>query len=416
MFGEDSRLALSEFFPLAKKMKWETTLRTGIHVHLDARDLSRYQLLGLIAYYCIFEPAIYAWVGDERHSNNFCLPWYKFEGQLAQAIDILGGMRDFSKGKLTRNEDVILACESFHRYAGLNLKSLATFGSIEFRHLKTTLDYNRVRDWVNIILSLKKAALQVPQSTLAIIHAINRFGIRRTADEIFGERITEEMWKAVPDLTSKIEEHGLPAGIELIAEVQDIQENVPPQPSPLFNWYSKFEDRETTKPHPGFVMWRKKFYPKDLELKKEDLPKRLTLSEYLNMPFRPQLNLNNANDARPSEWYQIETDDEGVPLPEEPQIPADMSEEEQAFERAIQAGAHYRWPERREDESSLFDHVATRRYIKRILREQLDTAVHGGYPPVLVRNAAWVDAELRHLIEQVVGYSEFNGSYYWPFY
>lgn len=276
LFGEDARIALVEFMPYARKEGFATSLRTGIHVHLDARDLSRYQLLGLLAYYAIFEPALYAWVGDDRHSNNFCLPWYKFEGALQQAIGILSSMRDFSKGKLSRNEDVILSCEEFHRYAGLNLKSLAAFGSIEFRQLKTSLEYERVKTWINIILALKRAAMQVPESTFVIIHDLRRRGIEQAARSIFGENVAKAMWKANPLLTADIEEHSLPNAIELIAEVQDqLQQGGQKEDPkvPLFNWYSEFDDQKIqAKDHPGFLAWRRKNYPKDLKLKREKPP------------------------------------------------------------------------------------------------------------------------------------------------
>ena len=128
MFGRDVEEAVRGILDFSQKhTKWTSSLRTGLHVHIDVRDLTRYQLLGFLAYYNIFEPAIYGWVGDNRDINNFCLPWYKANQALDDASLILSGMRNFSENLIDRQE-LLSYCNQFHRYAGLNLKSLAELG------------------------------------------------------------------------------------------------------------------------------------------------------------------------------------------------------------------------------------------------------------------------------------------------
>lgn len=273
LFGEDVKLALLALIEFSVKNKYQPSLRTGIHVHVDARDLSRHQLLGFLAYYTVYEPALYAWVGDDRHANNFCLPWYKFEGAVDQTVDILRAMKRYVMRPPTSkksNEEVLMFCEQFHRYAGLNLKSLFTFGSIEFRQLKTTLDYQRIKDWINIILSLKRAAMQVPESTMVIAMDIRRRGIEPAAQQIFGERIAQQMWGLNPALTEEIREHSFPNAIELISAVLE-----DPDPGEVamseMQWNTNTSEK-VKRDHPGFVAWRKQNYPKDLPPKKEDKP------------------------------------------------------------------------------------------------------------------------------------------------
>jgi len=45
------------------------------------------------------------------------------------------------------------------KYSALNSNSLATFGTLEFRHMAGTVDINKISDWINILLQLKVAAI-----------------------------------------------------------------------------------------------------------------------------------------------------------------------------------------------------------------------------------------------------------------
>lgn len=266
MYGADVCAALRSLMAVARDNKFKTSLRTGIHVHMDARDISRHQLLGLLAYYIIFEPAIYAWVGEDRHANNFCVPWFKYEGAVDQAANILDYMRRYTLNDGVRNQDVIAVCDSFHRYGGLNLKSLVEYGSIEFRQLPTRVEYDYVRDWINILMSLKKAALDVPESTMTIIDQLNRRGLDETGRVIFGERFWTQMIQAEPHLLQEIREYALPNAVEFIQKII-AKPLMVRAPSEEMEWTT---DKKKQPEHPGFLVWRKANYQKDLENDKEN--------------------------------------------------------------------------------------------------------------------------------------------------
>ena len=269
LFGEDLRKALHGMMAFAATQKtWKASLRTGIHIHLDARDLTRHQLLGLLGYYILFEPAIYSWIGAGRHANNFCVPWYKYEGSLDQGERILRLMRKFAEGANVSQESILHECDEFHRYAGLNLKSLAEFGSMEFRHLETAINYDLVKDWINIIMSLKKAALEAPESTATIIHEVDRRGVVESMRRIFGHRIATEMMQKEPDCLKEIAATCLPNALHMITVVTaPAQETV----AGRRNW-ERFLENVTKGDHPGFKAWRKANYPKGAELTSETKP------------------------------------------------------------------------------------------------------------------------------------------------
>jgi len=217
LFGADVTEAVTNLLSVAQSNQWACTLRTGIHVHMDARDLTVAQLRGMLAYYLILEPAIYAWVGDGREANNFCLPWYKSEGSIQDAIRILRSMDSYTGTR--EGETVVATCGEFHKYAGLNLQALSNYGSLEFRQLRTTLDPARVIQWLNMLLSIKKAAMDAPSSTMSIVSDAVRRGMFETLRAVFDRSTAKEILdKGGDDVLKDMRAVGCSNAIEFIVE------------------------------------------------------------------------------------------------------------------------------------------------------------------------------------------------------
>lgn len=212
LFGKDALCAIEGICKHATAEGWKSTLRTGIHVHMDVRDLEVPQLVGLCLLYALYEPVIYRWVGDERDANIFCLPWYAAEGGVMQAANIV---RTALRDKESGDGNLGMAAEAYDRYAGLNLQALQKFGSVEFRHLKTTLDFDRILTWVNIILSLKNATFRVPTSDGAILREAVERGPTRFGMDVFGPVFGALSY---PDLDKDVLEIGLPIAQELVRD------------------------------------------------------------------------------------------------------------------------------------------------------------------------------------------------------
>jgi len=164
-------------------------MRTGIHVHLDVRDLSMDQLIGLCILYALFEKPIYRWIGDNRENNHFCLPWYKAEGSLIQATHIVRAARTEVDRDNGRIDPLFEASEDYARYAGFNWNALARFGSVEARQLKTTHNTQKIIEWINILQSLKRATFNIPTSDGALIDLIQRNGARQSAHDLLGAQV-----------------------------------------------------------------------------------------------------------------------------------------------------------------------------------------------------------------------------------
>ena len=165
MCGQDAVDAIAELLDCAKKSKWITSERCGLHVHLDVRNLSQDQLAALAVAYAITEPLLFRFAGEHRANNQFCCPWIRAAGEL----DAIGKvLRADSGDELRRLGDTV------HKYAALNFGAMYKYGTIEFRHLQCTTDNARVLQWVNMILSLKRYVMherETPKDVLMSVSA-----------------------------------------------------------------------------------------------------------------------------------------------------------------------------------------------------------------------------------------------------
>jgi Putative amidoligase enzyme len=197
LFGADAYNALEWLVSHAKDSKWKCSKRTGIHVHLDVRDLTIPQFAGMSILYAALEPILYHWVGGGRASSHFCIPLYRADEALLDACKILRAahLDDKEEGA----DNALVAAERFQRYAGYNLQALHKFGSVEFRQLETTHDLTRIVDWVNMIMSLKAGALKLPQSDGATIHMLERMDTREVLNYIFPSELATKLYTPVSD-------------------------------------------------------------------------------------------------------------------------------------------------------------------------------------------------------------------------
>lgn len=179
--GYDLTKALSILKHTLDKQKYKPVVspRCSTHIHIDVRELNFNKLLNLLIIYTIVERPLYHYCGNDRENNNFCLPFYKAESRVFNAIsqkDILG-----TKDRLVN------ITSGDRRYSGLNLCSLQRFGSLEFRQLPGTTDVDKITQWINIIMCIKKAALDYTEELQTLPVSFSEKGIEKNVKEIFGE-------------------------------------------------------------------------------------------------------------------------------------------------------------------------------------------------------------------------------------
>lgn len=191
LFGKDAYNAIDWLMTHAADQKWKPTMRTGIHVHIDMRDIEVVQLVGMALIYTIVEPILYRWIGDNRENSHFCVPLYKADEALIAASGIIANALADDKND---RHSTVESAGAFERYSGLNFQALQKFGSFEFRHMRTTHDKARVYNWVNIIMALKEASFRVPTSDGAIVRMAERMGASEFLHYVFGPTLAALLW------------------------------------------------------------------------------------------------------------------------------------------------------------------------------------------------------------------------------
>lgn len=121
---------------------YKTDSSCGFHCHIDARDLTKEQLLNITSFIVAFENIIYSFLPKSRQSGSYSLPlsWSKPD-------------LDAEKNtKCPRFEKEFL--DGINRYRGFNLQAFAKHGTIEFRYHSGTIDYEKIQQWVNLCLRI----------------------------------------------------------------------------------------------------------------------------------------------------------------------------------------------------------------------------------------------------------------------
>lgn len=113
----------------------------GVHVHVEARDLTPKQIGGLTYAYQIIEPLIED--AYKREVRNYCKVRSQAEtlkvirsGKTAKALT--GGYREQDDGKVLYHGD---------RYVSVNLNSLNAHGTVEFRAMGPVYEYDHLIRW-----------------------------------------------------------------------------------------------------------------------------------------------------------------------------------------------------------------------------------------------------------------------------
>lgn len=112
----------------------EPSWRCGMHVHIDYTGISYLVAHNTLILSAVLEPVLFAWGGPSRRESKFCSPTTQLAYHFAK-----------TKGQM-------LAAK---KYSAVNLASLTERNTVEFRYADTTLDRQRMLDFININMSLR---------------------------------------------------------------------------------------------------------------------------------------------------------------------------------------------------------------------------------------------------------------------
>lgn len=123
------------------------SVRAGIHVHVNVQKLNIVELYNFMTLYLILEDLLIKFCGEGREGNLFCLRARDAEYLLSQ-LENAATTREF-RGILT-SDDL--------RYSSMNVKAIGTYGSLEFRALRSTADMDRILMWATMLVGLRERA------------------------------------------------------------------------------------------------------------------------------------------------------------------------------------------------------------------------------------------------------------------
>lgn len=147
------------------------SVRTSTHVHLDVRNLSYEQLYRFLLMYVVTERLLYRYCGAKRMSNPFCVQIDSSNVKIRSDVD-----------------DFILNLPDNHaRYLGLNMNAIKKFGSVEFRMLGGAWKADKILNWTNILLSLRKYAISNEIDLDELPCKISTLGCEEYMATIFGD-------------------------------------------------------------------------------------------------------------------------------------------------------------------------------------------------------------------------------------
>lgn len=114
--------------------------RTSFHVHCNVQNLTSIQVTNACVAWWLLEPLLMKYCGEDREGHLFCLRLQDSE----QPLMVLEQAAAAAKNSQLLFNNFMA---DNHKYAALNLATVRTVGSLEFRGMRGVLDADILRRW-----------------------------------------------------------------------------------------------------------------------------------------------------------------------------------------------------------------------------------------------------------------------------
>jgi len=148
--------------------------RQSIHIHINVQDMSLTEVYSFIVLFLIYETSLVNYCGGDRVGNLFCLRSSDAE-YLLSSLEAAASPSRFHR----LDTDQL-------RYSALNVVSLFKFGSLEFRSMRGTSNFEMVEKWVGLLLRLKDMAKQA-HNPLSLVSEYRDIGVEAFTEKMLGE-------------------------------------------------------------------------------------------------------------------------------------------------------------------------------------------------------------------------------------
>lgn len=160
--------------------KWrniiEDSQKAGTHIHLNVNDLTGLDIFKFLLIYYPLETVITNRAGPGRAGNLFCL-------RLRDATIISEALYeciDRGSWKYIMSDD--------YRYSALNLQSLAKYGTLEIRSIRTDPMLDNIEVWLDLLIRLRNKCKEIEDPWDEIIK-ISGLGPTEWARSILGDEL-----------------------------------------------------------------------------------------------------------------------------------------------------------------------------------------------------------------------------------
>lgn len=125
----------------------EDNERASVHVHVNVGHLTAVQVLNAVVAYWLIEDVMMLYCGPNRYNNHFCL---RLSSSPATALLVMNSCQE-RKRLFNFHKD------SF-KYGSLNLATVASINSLEFRGMRSTIDPDVIHEWATAVHHLVNTA------------------------------------------------------------------------------------------------------------------------------------------------------------------------------------------------------------------------------------------------------------------
>ena len=137
---DTSMRALTWLWDVAAQLRYQGSIRTGIHIHADMALYTPAQVGGVIAAYLCVEPVLFDLCGPEREECIYCVPWYR-------AGSDVDAVRRFLENPSQGWTGLADTC----KYSAFYLEPMHRFGTVEFRAAPTFSNLSDVKRWLTVV-------------------------------------------------------------------------------------------------------------------------------------------------------------------------------------------------------------------------------------------------------------------------
>lgn len=120
--------------------------RAGTHVHINVQDYTFVELYNFITVFILLEEGLLNLCPSSRRGNHFCLR----TKDAGYSLDRLWKAAELADVNKLNTEDI--------RYSAMNITSVFRHGSVEFRFLQSTEDFDTIKDWCKLFYHLGEFA------------------------------------------------------------------------------------------------------------------------------------------------------------------------------------------------------------------------------------------------------------------